>query len=121
MGFANDLLAENGPQWCTAQGIDTWDYPELGWRATIVQHGETSLISQKLVALAYQQRQSLVEAFTAPIAGGETQTPASPTSVRRNSRPWPTINPSAVRRGVSSTTLWASPIPPPARWSRSTS
>ncbi|WP_067064475.1 molybdopterin cofactor-binding domain-containing protein [Roseateles chitosanitabidus] len=88
--FAQDLRDENGPDWCREQGIDFWNYPRMGWRARVggpdlpddelppvigpdgTPTPPPPLLWQKLVALAYARREPLVEAFTAPVRGGET-------------------------------------------------
>lgn len=75
-GFATDMLTEHGPDWCVTQGIDFWNHPTEGWQAKVKVNGRDALIWQNIVALAYQNRQSLMEALTVPIAGGETQSPA---------------------------------------------
>jgi len=73
--FGYRMLKEHGPGWCTQQGIDFWSHGEEGWAA---EAGTTppALVWQKLVALAYSQRVSLVASFTAPARGGETPVPA---------------------------------------------
>ncbi|MFY0523543.1 molybdopterin cofactor-binding domain-containing protein [Archangium gephyra] len=73
--FAYELQKENGDAWCTAQGIDFWNHGSAGWNTAVTINGQTKLIWQYLVALAYQYRVSLVATFTAPIRGGETPVP----------------------------------------------
>ncbi|MDF2235320.1 molybdopterin-dependent oxidoreductase [Albimonas sp. CAU 1670] len=74
MEFAQKMLTENGDEWCRAQGIDWWNHGAEGWRAETA--AGDGLIWQKLVAMAYANRVGLTAAFTAPIAGGDTPTPA---------------------------------------------
>jgi xanthine dehydrogenase/oxidase len=73
--FAYEMLKENGNDWCAAQGIDFWNHGQAGWNTAVTINGQTRLIWQFLVALAYQYRVSLVATFTAPIRGGETPVP----------------------------------------------
>jgi xanthine dehydrogenase/oxidase len=75
MDFAYDMLKEQGNDWCAAQGIDFWNHGQAGWNTQVTINGQTKLIWQFLVALAYQYRVSLVATFTAPIRGGETPVP----------------------------------------------
>ena len=74
--FAQSMLLENGDEWCKDNGIDYWNYVERGWRSIITFRGKKVMIWQNLITLAYQNRISLIETFTAPIHGGETQAPA---------------------------------------------
>lgn len=73
--FAYEMLKENGNDWCASQGIDFWNYGQAGWNTEVTINGQTKLIWQFLVGLAYQYRVSLVSTFTAPIPGGETPVP----------------------------------------------
>lgn len=73
--FAYEMLKENGNDWCAKQGIDFWNHGQAGWNTQVTINGQTKLIWQFLVALAYQYRVSLVSTFTAPIRGGETPVP----------------------------------------------
>ena len=74
--FGYKILKEKGPQWCQAQGIDFWNYPDEGWTKEVTVRGQNHLIWQNLVAVAYQYRVPLVSSFNAPIIGGETPVPA---------------------------------------------
>jgi xanthine dehydrogenase/oxidase len=74
--FAEDMRLQNGDAWCKSNGVDYWNYIEKGWRSLVEFRGKKVLIWQNLVALAYQNRISLIASFTAPIHGGETPTPA---------------------------------------------
>ena len=76
--FGYRMLKDEGDQWCKAQGIDFWNYPEDegGWSATVEANGRTALIWQFLVQLAFAKRVSLVASFTAKIHGGEAPVPA---------------------------------------------
>jgi xanthine dehydrogenase/oxidase len=76
--FGYRMLKENGQEWCASQGIDFWSYGETGWATELPgQPGQSGkLVWQNLVALAYQQRVSLMSSFTAPIRGGEPPLPA---------------------------------------------
>ena len=75
--FGYQMLEENGPDWCSQRQIDFWNYGKQGW-ATPLENaaGVTRLIWQNLVQVAYQQRVSLVESYTAPMRGGEVPVPA---------------------------------------------
>jgi xanthine dehydrogenase/oxidase len=75
--FGYEMLKENGDDWCKQQHIDFWNYGVKGW-ATEVDPTTSGgkLIWQNLVAMAYQQRVSLVAAYTSKIRGGETPVPA---------------------------------------------
>ncbi|QKW33214.1 molybdopterin-dependent oxidoreductase [Actinomadura sp. NAK00032] len=72
--FGQRMLRDNGEEWCRRKGIDYWNHGKAGWAAK--DPATKRLIWQNLVQLAYQQRVSLVEAFTAPIRGGEDPIPA---------------------------------------------
>lgn len=76
--FGYEMLKEKGDDWCKANGIDFWNYGALGWSARVDLPGRTpqTLIWQYLIAMAYQNRVSLLAVFTAPIRGGETPMPA---------------------------------------------
>ncbi|MCY1074470.1 molybdopterin cofactor-binding domain-containing protein [Archangium lansingense] len=74
--FAYSMRDENGGDWCTANGIDFWNFSETGWNTEVTINGQKSLIWQKLVQLAYSKRIGLVASFTAPIPGGTTPMPA---------------------------------------------
>lgn len=79
MDFAQDLLKDNGEDWCKANGIDYWNYGVEGWSASVIRPGidkHPRLIWQNLVGLAYQNRVDLIASFTAPIPGGTTPVPA---------------------------------------------
>jgi xanthine dehydrogenase/oxidase len=66
--FGYGLLKEQGEDWCKQQGVDFWNYGAKGW-GTRLPSGK--LIWQNLVALAYQNRISLVAAITEALPGGE--------------------------------------------------
>lgn len=70
------LLKENGPDWCSQNGIDFWNYGEKGWATTVATPQGPRLVWQNLVQQAYAQRVSLIGSFTAPITGGGTPVPA---------------------------------------------
>lgn len=78
MAFAMNVRTEKGEQWCKDNGIDYWNYGEKGWATEIpvknTQH-QKKLIWQNLIALAYTERVSLVEAFNAKVSGGEDPMP----------------------------------------------
>ncbi|RED10642.1 molybdopterin cofactor-binding domain-containing protein [Pontivivens insulae] len=74
--FANGLRDQMGPEWCAEQGIDYWNHPEKGWQAEVPSGEATVMIWQKLTALAYQYRIGLTDTFTAPVKGGDVQSPA---------------------------------------------
>jgi xanthine dehydrogenase/oxidase len=75
--FGHRMLQENGPDWCCQRQIDFWNYGKLGWATPLeTPAGVTRLIWQNLVQVAYQERVSLVESFTAPMRGGEAPVPA---------------------------------------------
>jgi xanthine dehydrogenase/oxidase len=69
------MLEENGAEWCTANGIDFWNYGETGWAESHTFRGAETLIWQTLVQLAYSKRVSLIATFTSKIHGGEVQVP----------------------------------------------
>jgi xanthine dehydrogenase/oxidase len=74
--FGYRMLRDNGPQWCADRQIDFWNHAAKGWATPVTgPAGTTRLIWQNLVQVAYQQRESLVVSFTAPIRGGETPVP----------------------------------------------
>ncbi|MBN1207593.1 MAG: molybdopterin-dependent oxidoreductase [Myxococcaceae bacterium] len=75
MAFANEMLKENGNDWCVERGVDFWNAGQAGWNSEVEIKGQKKLRWQWLVALAYQYRVSLVSTFTAPIRGGETPVP----------------------------------------------
>jgi len=74
--FANEYRDENGPTACENAGINFWDYPATGWQTEVESYGQTRMIWQNLISLAYKSRIPLTAAFTAVIRGGETQCPA---------------------------------------------
>jgi xanthine dehydrogenase/oxidase len=74
MAFGYQMLKDQGNGWCKKAGIDFWNYPDTGWNTQLP--GSTTLIWQKLVALAYANRIDLTCSFTAPIRGGEAPVPA---------------------------------------------
>ncbi|MFS8068526.1 MAG: molybdopterin cofactor-binding domain-containing protein, partial [Byssovorax sp.] len=82
--FGYQMLKEQGNDWCKKQNIDFWNYPPTdsapnGWAHKINDPhnaASTTLIWQKLVALAYANRVDLTCSFTAPIRGGEAAVPA---------------------------------------------
>jgi xanthine dehydrogenase/oxidase len=76
LAFAYRMRDENGPDWCAAQQIDFWNYPDKGWATEVKTKYGPKLIWQNLVSQAFSQRVSLLASFTAPIAGGETPVPA---------------------------------------------
>ncbi len=76
IGFANEYRAENGPQACETAGINFWDYPATGWQTKVEVYGQTKMMWQNLISLAYNNRVPLTAAYTAVIRGGETQSPA---------------------------------------------
>ena len=78
MEFGYQMLKQHGDEWCKKMGIDFWNYGALGWSARVDLEGrpKQTLIWQYLVAMAYQQRVSLLAVFSAPIRGGETPMPA---------------------------------------------
>ena len=78
MAFAMDVRTEKGEQWCKENGIDYWNYGEKGWATELPVKNtahQKKLIWQNLVALAYTERVSLVEAFNAKVPGGEDPMP----------------------------------------------
>jgi xanthine dehydrogenase/oxidase len=75
--FGQQLLKENGEQWCIDQGVDFWNYGTEGWSAMVTKKGEKneSMIWQNLVALASQKRIKLVATFNALVRGGTVPVP----------------------------------------------
>lgn len=74
--FGYLLRAENGDQWCTDSGVDFWNH-DKGWFSKVTKKGakHSALIWQNLIALAYQNRISLVSTFNAKIKGGTVPVP----------------------------------------------
>ncbi len=75
LSFGYQLREDNGEDWCKANGVDFWNYPE-GWAAVREFRGACSTIWSTLIAMAYSQRVSLIATFTSKIRGGEVQVPA---------------------------------------------
>lgn len=74
--FGYDMLKTNGNDWCVNQGIDFWNYGVLGWKAKPTSAtARHPLVWQNLIALAYQNRISLMCSLNVPITGGETPVP----------------------------------------------
>jgi len=74
--FGYDMLKTNGNDWCVNQGIDFWNHGALGWRAKPTSKtARHPLIWQNLVALAYNNRVSMICSLGIPIHGGETPVP----------------------------------------------
>lgn len=76
MEFGYEMLKENGPEWCTNQGIDFWNSGEKGWADIVEKDGKKALIWQNLVQLAFSKRVNLICSYTAKIRGGTTPVPA---------------------------------------------
>lgn len=75
LNFGYQMREEKGDPWCTANGIDFWNYPD-GWAHVHNFRGQETLIWSTLVALAYSSRVPMIATFTAKIRGGEVQIPA---------------------------------------------
>ena len=75
MEFGYEMLKSQGNDWCAKQGIDFWNRGEEGWSAP-VSPGNTVLVWQKLINLAYSNRVNLMATFSTKIEGGTTQVPA---------------------------------------------
>jgi xanthine dehydrogenase/oxidase len=75
LAFGYQMREDNGDAWCTANGIDFWNYPE-GWAAVRCFRDSASMIWPALISLAYSMRVSLIATFTSKIRGGEVQVPA---------------------------------------------
>lgn len=101
MAFGYQMLEENGPEWCTKNGIDFWNHGELGWATRHQFRGSETLIWQTLVQLAYSKRVSLIATFTSKMHGGEVQIPAMTFKPQHLQRDIPGIehDPSAVLGG----------------------
>lgn len=97
MAFGYRMLKEQGNAWCKKNGIDFWSYPDTGWNTQLPD--STTLIWQKLVALAYSQRVDLTCSFTAPIRGGETPVPAFTYKDEGSQPSLPGIAPGGVKVG----------------------
>jgi xanthine dehydrogenase/oxidase len=97
MAFGYQMRKEQGNDWCKQQGIDFWNYPDTGWNTQLPD--STTLIWQRLVALAYSQRVDLTCSFTAPIRGGETPVPAFTYKDERNQPSLPGIASGDVKIG----------------------
>lgn len=95
MEFGYKMLNDKGDYWCKNQGIDFWNYGKKGWSAeTPPKDGSAKLVWQNLVAMAWQNRVSLVSTFTAPILGGETPVPAMTFKSKAQQPKIPGIEPS---------------------------
>jgi xanthine dehydrogenase/oxidase len=75
LAFGYQMREDNGDDWCKANGIDFWNYPQ-GWAATRPFRGSDSLVWTALISMAYSQRVPLIATFTSKIRGGEVQVPA---------------------------------------------
>jgi xanthine dehydrogenase/oxidase len=73
--FGYEMLKTNGNDWCVNQGIDFWNHGLPGWNDKPSVPGRKPLIWQNLVAMAYQNRVSLIASLAMPITGGETPVP----------------------------------------------
>lgn len=73
--FGYEMLKTNGNDWCVNQGIDFWNHGLAGWNDKPSVPGRKPLIWQNLVAMAYQNRVSLIASLAMPITGGETPVP----------------------------------------------
>ncbi|MEM7643182.1 MAG: molybdopterin cofactor-binding domain-containing protein, partial [Pseudomonadota bacterium] len=75
--FAQKMLHEKGPDWCTSKGIDYWNHPDTGWTTKVpAPGGGEVMIWQNLIALAHSERIGLTATFTAKVKGGDVATPA---------------------------------------------
>jgi xanthine dehydrogenase/oxidase len=73
--FGYQMRENNGDDWCKANGIDFWNYPD-GWAAIRPFRGSDSMVWQALISTAYGQRVPLIATFTSKIRGGEVPVPA---------------------------------------------
>jgi xanthine dehydrogenase/oxidase len=108
MSFGYQMLKEHGQPWCHKQNIDFWTYPDTGWAHTIDDPhnpSTTTIVWQKLVALAYTNRVDLTCSFTAPIRGGEAPAPALTYKTYRNQPALPGVTPAAPFNGDLDSTV----------------
>ena len=56
--YCRGLEKVKGQDWCVANGINFWDYPE-GWRAEVEVNGKPTLMWKNIIAMAYNDRVNL--------------------------------------------------------------
>ncbi len=89
--FGYRMLKEHGPDWCSAQCIDFWNYGQLGWATPVTVNGRKLLIWQQLVQVAYGNRVNLLATFTAKARGGEVPVPVLTFKTHDDQHPLPGI------------------------------